>query len=133
MHGDLVPWASAPRSPAAGVQSDSNGLQTRTVGAKVRSGVPDLNLNTIDVNSTTPDAPVAGKRFGIWNNLKDNGTDDDGIAKPVGGFIEFTILSVAGISGAFIITIDTNQSGSLTFVDTARTPPSWPLATSTND
>lgn len=81
----------------------------------------DLALNTITTNSTTPDAPVAGKRFAIWDNLKDNGTDDDGIANPIGGFIEFTILSVAGVTGAFIITIDTNQSGSLTFVDAALT------------
>jgi hypothetical protein len=71
----------------------------------------DTTLNTITVNSTSADPPVAGRRFAIWDPTKDNGEGED-----AGGFQEFTILSVAGSSGAYVLTVDTSQSGSLAFV-----------------
>lgn len=80
------------------------------VGANVFAEITGLSGNTLTVNSTTPDAPQAGQRFGIWNPL--GGPDGEG------EMVEFTILTVGGVSGAYIITIDTNQSGSLAFATT---------------
>ncbi len=67
--------------------------------------------NTITVNSTSADPPTAGNRFAIWDPDKDNGVN-----VPVGGFEEYTILLVTGVSGAYVVTVDTNQSASLAFV-----------------
>lgn len=77
-------------------------------GVNVFAEVTAVGSNTITVNSTSDDPPKAGDRFGIWNPL--GGPDGDG------AMVEFTILSVGGVSGAYVITIDTNQSGSLAFV-----------------
>jgi uncharacterized phage protein gp47/JayE len=59
--------------------------------------------STITVNSTNLDPPVAGKRFGIWD--------------PVGEeMLEFTITTVTGVSGAYVITPDPAVSSPLTNV-----------------
>jgi len=58
---------------------------------------------TITVNSTSSDPPVAGKRFGIW----DPSTEE---------MSEFTVLSVSGSSGAYVVTIDPSSSDPMGFV-----------------
>jgi len=54
--------------------------------------VTSVSGNTMTVNSDASDPPVAGKRFGVWD------TD----AKVMR---EFTVASVGGIAGAYVITV----------------------------
>lgn len=58
---------------------------------------------TVDVDSTSADPPVAGKRFGVWNPVNEE-------------MLEFSTLSVSGGSGAYRITIDPASSDPLTGV-----------------
>lgn len=65
--------------------------------------VTNKSGTTVTVNSTSSDPPVAGKRFGIWD--------------PVGGeMLEFTVQSVAGSTGAYVVTPDPAVSSPLTAV-----------------
>ncbi len=59
--------------------------------------------NVLTVNSTSADAPVAGKHFGIWDYV--NST-----------MREFVIQSVGGVSGAYTVTIDSGLSDPLSFI-----------------
>lgn len=59
--------------------------------------------STLTVNSTSADAPSVGKRFGIWDP-----TDEV--------MLEFTIQSVSGGSGAYVVTPDPAVSSTLTNV-----------------
>ena len=88
---DSVPWPSD--------------LET---GPNVFAEITSKIVNTITVNSTTPDTPKIGQRFAVWNPT--GGDDGDG------NFEEFTISFVSGSTGAFVITIDTSNSGSLAFI-----------------
>jgi uncharacterized phage protein gp47/JayE len=67
---------------------------------KVTSTGPGSSMT---VNATSANAPTAGRRFGIWD-------PDEGEMK------EFTISSVSGVSGAYLIGIDTQLSDSMAFV-----------------
>lgn len=59
--------------------------------------------STLTVNSTSSNPPVAGKRFGIWD--------------PVGeAMLEFTVQSVSGSTGAYVVTPDPSVSSPLTNV-----------------
>jgi uncharacterized phage protein gp47/JayE len=58
---------------------------------------------TITVNSTSADPPVVGKRFGIW----------DPVAAEM---LEYTIQTVTGASGAYVVTPDPSLSAPLTAV-----------------
>ena len=62
----------------------------------------DIANRQITVNSTSADAPAAGKRFGIWD--PDGGTDSRGLMH------EYTIQSVGGGTGAYVLTIDASSS-----------------------
>lgn len=63
-----------------------------------------LAANTIEVDSTSADPPVVGKRFGIW----DYGNEE---------MKEFTIKTVGGGTGAYLIGVDTGQSNALSFIE----------------
>lgn len=79
-------------------------------GVNVYAEITGVTLASrqIVVNSTSADPPVAGKRFAVWNPT---GGDDE-----LGDMHEFTIQSVAGVSGAYIITIDAT-SDSIAFLE----------------
>lgn len=82
---------------------------TAETGVDTYARITAFNLanRTITVDSTTPDAPLAGQRFGIWN--PNGGADSDGEMN------EYTIQTVGGASGAYVITV-TGDSSSLQFV-----------------
>lgn len=88
---DAIPWPSS-----------------LEVGANIFAEITAITGNAITVNSGALDTPVAGQRFGIWNPT--GGTDAEGV------MVEFTIRTVTGGAGAFVIEVDTNVSGSLGFV-----------------
>lgn len=73
------------------------------------TSVANIAIRQITVNSTNADPPVAGKRFAVWNPT---GGDDS-----LGEMHEFTIESVGGVSGAYVITIDAD-SDSISFLAT---------------
>lgn len=88
---DAVPWPSTAETGAG-------------VFARVTSIANLLTLSQITVNSTAANPPVAGKRFGIWNYADH-------------AMYEFTILPpIGGGPGAYVITIDTNQSDAINFI-----------------
>lgn len=91
---DAVPWPSDAET-----------------GVNVYAEVTVIALATrqITVNSTNTDPPVAGKRFAVWNPT--GGSDS------LGAMHEFTIQSVGGVSGAYVITIDAS-SDSISFITT---------------
>jgi uncharacterized phage protein gp47/JayE len=60
---------------------------------------------TINVDSTSADPPVAGKRFSIWNYVDEV-------------MVDFAILSVSGISGNYQITLDPAVQGETGFIET---------------
>jgi uncharacterized phage protein gp47/JayE len=90
---DSVPWPSTADAVLAKV-------------AVVASGGTVLT-----VDSTSADPPMAGQHFGIWNPA---GLDENGEAN--GAMAEFLISSVGGVSGAYVITINTPLSDSPSFV-----------------
>jgi len=81
---DPVPWPSS-----------LNAGDGRPVRVTAVSG------NTLTVNSDASDPPVTGKRFGVW--------DPD--AKVMR---EFTVASVGGIAGAYVITVNLLSSSPVT-------------------
>ena len=93
---DSSPWPSVAETPG--------------VYAKVTSIADLLSASRITVDSTSADPPKAGDRFGIWN--PNGGPNGDG------EMAEFAILSVGGVSGAYVITIDTSQSDAISFITT---------------
>lgn len=71
--------------------------------AEVTSIASLLTAGQITVNST--DTPIIGNHFGIWNPTTEV-------------MAEFVIANVSGSSGAYVITIDTGQSDSVSFIET---------------
>lgn len=67
---------------------------------------------TITVNSPAGDTPVAFKRIAIWDEA-----NVDSLKDPDPQMREFTILNVAGVAGAWILTLDTS-SVSMGFITT---------------
>ncbi len=63
-----------------------------------------LAANTIKVDSTAADPPVVGKRFALWDYEN-------------GQIHEFTIKTVGGAPGAYLVEIDTSSSSALSFVE----------------
>lgn len=66
--------------------------------------VTAVSGNTLTVNATTPNTPATGHRFALW----------DTTARTMK---RFTVKSVSGPSGAYVITIDTAVSGALAATD----------------
>lgn len=66
----------------------------------------------VTVSSTSADPPAAGNRFGVWI--------PDDLA-----FVDFTILSVGGSSGAYVLTLDTSATSKLTKVTTDMYCSAW--------
>lgn len=93
---DAIPWPSTSEAP--GVYAEVTSIANLTLASQ------------IEVNSTAADPPKAGDRFGIWN--PSGGSDG------AGEMAEFAILTVGGVSGAYIITIDTTQSDAISFITT---------------
>lgn len=93
---DSTPWPSGAEAPG--------------VFAEVTSIVNLDTFSQIEVSSTSADPPKLGDRFGIWNPT--GGANGDG------EMAEFAILSVGGVSGAYVITIDTSQSDAISFITT---------------
>jgi len=85
---DTAPWPSS--AEASGVYAEVTAVGVVT--------------NTVTVDSTAADPPVAGKRFGLWDYT-------------AGEMKEFTIVSVGGAPGAYIITVDSGQSDALSFAE----------------
>lgn len=74
---DATPWPST---------TDSTLVRVTAVGA-----------NTITVNATSSQAPVAGNRFCLWN---------PSLTEPsAAAMTEFEIISVSGVSGAYVLTV----------------------------
>jgi uncharacterized phage protein gp47/JayE len=69
-------------------------------GANVWAEVTAVGSNSLTVNSTSADPPAAGNRFAVWN------ADDEAL-------YEFSAVGVGGSSGAYVITVDSQQSALL--------------------
>jgi hypothetical protein len=80
------------------------------VFAEITSVAALSTLGQITVNSTVTDAPKAGDRFGVWTPA--GGTSGDG------EMAEYTVLAVGGVSGSYLVTIDTAQSSATSFIQT---------------
>jgi len=65
--------------------------------AGVFAEVTAVGAGTITVDSTSADPPVAGNRFAVWDASEET-------------MLEFSVVSVAGSSGAYVITVDTQQT-----------------------
>ena len=90
---DAKPWPSTAEAP----------------GTFAKVTAVAVGLSQITVDSTTPDAPQVGQHFGIWN--------PSGGSSASGQMEEFVIAAVGGVSGAYVITVDSQQSSSLQFVE----------------
>lgn len=62
--------------------------------------VTATGTGTITVDSTSADPPIAGNRFAVWDSSAET-------------MLEFSVVSVAGSSGAYVITVDSQQSALL--------------------
>jgi uncharacterized phage protein gp47/JayE len=69
-------------------------------GANVYAEVTSVGSSTITVDSTSANPPVEGNRFGVWNVADET-------------MYEFSVVSVAGSSGAYVITVDSSQAALL--------------------
>ena len=99
---DAVPWPSNNEPTIRGLITDKF-----------------VSPPSIETNSTSADPPKPGDRFGIWDPAFVNqGEDEQGndIAGKLGIMREFTIQSVTGVSGAYIIQLDVADSTAIDFV-----------------
>ncbi len=67
---------------------------------------------TITVNSTNLDPPLPNNRIAIWDYAA---LDADG--NPAPAFRFFTILSVGGASGAYVLTLDAAATSAVSFIE----------------
>ena len=95
---DAIPWPSTNEALA-------------DTYAEVTAVLPATH--EITVNSGAADAPVAGQRFALWDYAA---VDGDGNPDPV--FREFSILTVGGGAGAYVLSLDAPSSNELSFVET---------------
>jgi hypothetical protein len=72
----------------------------------------NVDASTITVTSTSADPPVAGNRIAVWI------PDDD-------EFTELTIASVAGSSGAYVLTVDSGDATKLGKLTTDMYVSAW--------
>jgi uncharacterized phage protein gp47/JayE len=75
------------------------------VKAKITAVTPNQPLATITVDSTSADVPAVGKHIAIWDYAA---VDANGNAAPK--MREFSIVAVAGGSGAYVLTLDATAS-----------------------
>jgi uncharacterized phage protein gp47/JayE len=93
---DAIPWPSTTEALA-------------NTYAEVMVVTP--GFHQITVNSGAADAPVAGKRFALWDYAA---VDGDG--NPTPAFREFSILTVGGAPAAYVLTLDAPTSAEMSFI-----------------
>ncbi len=86
---------------------------TNEPGVLAKVTAVDKIAKTITVNSTNADAPAANQQVALWDYAA---KDADG--NPVPQFRRFGVLSVSGMSGAYVLKLDAGTSDAMAFIET---------------
>lgn len=107
-----VPYPTLAGGVGGGFVSATPWPSDAETGPNVWAEVTDVGPDWIEVNSTSADPPKDGDRFGVWNDTSEE-------------MLEFSAVSVGGSSGAYVITVDSNQVSKLSQVAVGARCSAW--------